>query len=193
MQQDHQYADLIRIFNQQFAASQNTRLVRGDDEPIYLPASDDCDHHRIIFAHGFFASALHEISHWCIAGKERRLLEDFGYWYCPDGRDQQTQEAFEKVEVKPQAVEWGLAAACGFAFNVSADNLNGWQPDRLAFQHKVYQQVLIYLQEGFPPRAEQLIAALRAHYQVAPLQTVNFEFKGRNADPDVDMNLASAS
>ncbi len=50
-----------------------------------------------------FASALHEISHWCIAGKARRELVDFGYWYCPDGRDAMTQSQFEDVEVKPQA------------------------------------------------------------------------------------------
>ncbi|MEA7548766.1 elongation factor P hydroxylase, partial [Salmonella enterica subsp. enterica serovar Anatum] len=43
----------------------------------------------------------YEISHWCIAGKARRELVDFGYWYCPDGRDAQTQSQFEDVEVKP--------------------------------------------------------------------------------------------
>ena len=183
MSDTHQIVDIIRIFNQEFAESFNTRLIRGDDEPIYLPADSQYDYHRVIFAHGFFASALHEISHWCIAGPERRLLEDFGYWYCPDGRDQATQEAFEKVEIKPQAVEWGLAAACGFAFNVSADNLNGWQPDRLAFQHKVYDEVLRCLDEGFPPRAEQLIRALRAFYGVPPLTAAHFEFAGRMAEP----------
>ncbi len=40
----------------------------------------------------FFASALHEISHWCVAGKARREQVDFGYWYCPDGRDAMTQK-----------------------------------------------------------------------------------------------------
>ncbi len=39
--------------------------------------------------------------HWCIAGKARRNRVDFGYWYCPDGRDAQTQSQFEDVEVKP--------------------------------------------------------------------------------------------
>lgn len=103
MQQQHHYQQLIDLFNSCFAADFNTRTVKGDDEPIYLPADDDTPYHRIVFAHGFFASALHEISHWCIAGKARRELVDFGYWYCPDGRDAMTQSQFEDVEVKPQA------------------------------------------------------------------------------------------
>ncbi|PAW13612.1 elongation factor P hydroxylase, partial [Klebsiella pneumoniae] len=27
---------------------------------------------RIVFAHGFCQSPVHEISHWCVAGKARR-------------------------------------------------------------------------------------------------------------------------
>ena len=97
---------IVSLFNQQFLASYNTQLVCCEEEPIYRPANASHPHHRIIFAHGFFASALHEIAHWCIAGKERRLLEDFGYWYQPDGRTSKQQAEFEKVEIKPQALEW---------------------------------------------------------------------------------------
>ena len=77
----HQYQDIIKIFNDTFFASFNTKLELGGDEPIYLPADAGTPHHRIIFARGFYASALHEIAHWCVAGPKRRLLEDFGYWY----------------------------------------------------------------------------------------------------------------
>lgn len=161
----HNYQDLITLFAEQFAQAENTQLVKGDDEPIYLPADNKCNFHRIIFAHGFYASALHEISHWCIAGKERRLLEDFGYWYAPDGRDEIQQAKFEQVEVKPQALEWAFCLASGFNFNVSADNLNGAEVDRFAFQRHVHQQVLSYLQHGFPNRAQQFIHALLAFYQ----------------------------
>jgi hypothetical protein len=75
----HDIDDLIHLFDGVFADHYRTRLVRGEDEPIYLPANARQDHHRIVFAHGFFASALHEISHWCIAGEKRRQLEDYGY------------------------------------------------------------------------------------------------------------------
>lgn len=91
MNSTHNYEQLIEIFDSCFADDFNTRLIKGDDEPIYLPADDEVPYNRIIFAHGFYASGLHEISHWCIAGKARRELVDFGYWYCPDGRDAATQ------------------------------------------------------------------------------------------------------
>ena len=90
MNSTHNYEQLIEIFDSCFADDFNTRLIKGDDEPIYLPADDEVPYNRIIFAHGFYASGLHEISHWCIAGKARRELVDFGYWYCPDGRDAAT-------------------------------------------------------------------------------------------------------
>lgn len=64
-------------------------------------ADDELPYNRIVFAHGYYASGMHEISHWCVAGAERRKLVDFGYWYCPDGRDAETQGKFEDVEVKP--------------------------------------------------------------------------------------------
>lgn len=161
----HQYQDLILLFEHTFFQTFNTKLVKGDDEPLYLPASNACAHHRIIFAHGYFASALHEISHWCIAGPERRLKEDFGYWYLPDGRNEQQQAKFEHVEIKPQAVEWALSVACQKPFNVSVDNLQGTaEPDRAAFQAKVLQQVAHYLTTGFPQQAQTFIETLATHY-----------------------------
>lgn len=150
MNSTHHYEQLIEIFNGCFAEEFNTRLIKGDDEPIYLPADAQVPYHRIVFAHGFYASALHEISHWCIAGKARRELVDFGYWYCPDGRDAQTQSQFEDVEVKPQAFDWLFCVAAGYPFNVSCDNLEGdIEPDRVAFQRRVHAQVMAYLEQAF--------------------------------------------
>lgn len=160
----HDYRDLIRIFDHCFADSENTRLQKGEAEPIYLPADQDCDFHRIIFAHGFFASALHEVAHWCIAGCARRQQVDFGYWYQPDGRTAAQQRVFEQVEVKPQALEWIFSTACRKVFRVSADNLSGETSDGNAFKQAVYQQVLSYCACGLPPRAERFRAALAACY-----------------------------
>ncbi len=171
----HNYNDLIQVFNNTFLAEYNTELLLGADEPIYHPADEHYPRHRIIFARGFYASALHEVAHWCIAGAKRRLLEDYGYWYEPDGRDFITQKAFENVEIKPQAVEWILAASCGFSFQVSCDNLSGIEPDRAAFTQKVRAQVLIYLTEGMPIRAQSYSDALRAFYQCAPLKVDDFQ------------------
>ncbi|WP_394145381.1 elongation factor P hydroxylase [Vibrio atypicus] len=174
----HEYQDLITIFNDTFLDEFNTKLELGGDEPIYLPADENSPHHRIIFARGFYASALHEIAHWCVAGPERRLLEDFGYWYEPDGRTVQVQAEFEKVEIRPQAYEWILANSAGFPFTVSCDNLNGdFEPDRLAFMAKVHSEVMGILDQGLPPRVKILSDALRLFYQTPELAAEQFEVK----------------
>lgn len=175
MSQRHTIQDITHVFNQCFAEAFNTRLVRGNDEPIYLPAGTTDigiaaqEHAQVVFAHGYYASALHEIAHWCLAGEERRKKVDFGYWYCPDGRTAAQQTEFQKVEIKPQAIEWGLCIAAGFEFNVSCDNLsgdeNGEQPDHRAFREQVYEQVSVYLESGFPPRAQTFMQALSEFYQ----------------------------
>lgn len=172
------HQDLILIFESMFANTLNTRLICGDDEPIYLPADSEYPFHRIIFAHGFYASALHEIAHWLVAGNQRRLLEDYGYWYEPDGRSAQQQAEFEKVEVVPQAIEWALALSCGFKFDVSVDNLSGIEIDRLSFKHHVYRQVLHYLNNGFSLRTQQFIDACHDFYKTPVLTKALFAYSG---------------
>ncbi len=169
----HKYQDLIYLFNHTFYTEFNTRLVRGGDEPLYSPANENCEYNQIIFAHGYYASAFHEISHWCQAGEERRLLEDFGYWYAPDGRDEAQQKKFEQVEVIPQAIEWAFNIAAQRKFHISADNLNGFQSDTQAFKAKVYQQVLCFIEQGFPTRAQQFIETLAHFYHTSLPLTVD--------------------
>ncbi len=165
----HNIQDLISLFDETFFADYQTRLIRGDDEPIYLPKDAGCAFHRVVFAHGYFASALHEIAHWCIAGEARRQQVDYGYWYAPDGRDASQQRAFEQVEVKPQAIEWAFSLAANKAFRVSTDNLNGVEPDVAAFTAAVNRQLSRYVSAGFPPRAQQFIDALQAFYGTEPV------------------------
>lgn len=133
---------LILHFNYWFSHL-NVNLIRGEDEPEYFPATEQ-QPARIQFAHGFFNSALHEISHWTIAGEQRRLLPDLGYWYAPDGRTQEQQALFEQVEIKPQAIEWMFAKAFGRKFRVSLDNLTGEGGDGSTFKDNVYAQVQRY-------------------------------------------------
>ena len=155
---------LVDVFNRCFAVSHNTILVSGDDEPVYLPADETCEYHRIIFAHGFFASALHEISHWCVAGPQRWLLEDFGYWYKPDGRSAEEQAEFERVEVKPQAYEWLFSHAAGRKFHFSADNLASDIGASDSFKTSVVAQIQSFLQQGLPSRPAVLMDALREEF-----------------------------
>ena len=145
---------LILHFNHWFSHL-NVTLVKGDFEPEYFPAVKDAPA-RIQFAHGFFNSALHEISHWTIAGDKRRLLPDLGYWYAPDGRTSEQQALFEQVEIKPQAIEWLFAHAFGRKFRVSLDNLTGDGGDGTAFKDNVYAQLQRYFSgEAKLPRDAQ--------------------------------------
>lgn len=142
---------LIALFNDLFNNDKldqmPTRLVRGDGEPEYFPA-DTHDVARIEFAHGFFQSALHEISHWCVAGRHRRTLNDFGYWYEADGRNEQTQAIFEQVEIKPQAIECLLSLALDRYFYVSQDNLNAdFDTSKSTFAADVLIQATNYLNQ----------------------------------------------
>ncbi|MGO2148957.1 elongation factor P hydroxylase [Halomonas sp.] len=158
--------DITALFDGIFMPRYQTRLVRGEDEPLYRPASKEAPYHQIIFARGFYASALHEMSHWCIAGAKRRQLEDYGYWYLPDGRNAQEQSAFEQAEISPQALESLFADACGRIFHISVDNLGGdVDVDRDAFAEKVNARKQRYLQEGLPTRANALYVALTSFYQ----------------------------
>ena len=154
-------SDLITLFNGLFAVSERTELVGGADEPLYTPGEDI---HRVYFRLDYFASALHEVAHWCLAGPKRRLLEDYGYWYKPDGRDEVWQARFETVEVKPQALECIFSAAAGVPFKVSADNLANPHVDTEAFRRKVDAQVALYLQNGLPRRAALFREALICAY-----------------------------
>ena len=166
---------LIMTFNQLFK-DKNTQLVRGQHEPEYHAPHGD-QPARIAFAHGYFASALHEISHWCIAGPARRLQPDLGYWYAPDGRTQAQQALFEQVEIKPQALEWLLTRACDRHFCVSLDNLTGDAGNGTTFKDAVYAraQALMTQQAPIPSDAKCLIDALIAAIRpTRPLQAHEF-------------------
>ncbi len=152
---------LISLFNTLFA-HQHVILVRGAGEPEYFPAKDN-QPARIEFAHGFFQSALHELSHFFIAGERRRQLSDFGYWYAPDGRTEAQQQAFEHVEIKPQALECLFTLACRRPFQVSQDNLFAtFDTSTSTFAQDVYQQAKAYIAEPhtIPRDAKILLQAL---------------------------------
>lgn len=149
-------ARLEQVFSQCFSARWNTRLSGGAIEPLYQPAEADVALHVIHYREDYFASALHEVAHWCIAGTQRREQTDFGYWYAPDGRSLEQQQAFQAAEVKPQALEWFFSKACRFRFQVSLDNLTRLDPEATedeAFHIAMLQQTCIWQQKGLPERA----------------------------------------
>ena len=155
---------IIDIFNVLFRVSHETILEHSEGEPLYIPKSVDSPLNSIKFSHGFFSSALHEISHWLIAGKERRTQKDLGYWYKPDGRSKDDQILFCKYETKNQGLEWLLSLACGMKFHVSSDNLSGEidavQSLNREFAREVRVHAKKFIKIGFSPRAENLINTL---------------------------------
>jgi elongation factor P hydroxylase len=165
----HHYNELITLFASCFENKWETRLVKGENEPLYVPANDAQPYHAIFFANGYFSSALHEIAHWLIAGQARRQQIDYGYWYMPDGRTTEQQSLFQQVEVKPQSIEWILSQAAGYRFHVSLDNLNGTNEEVVTFKHAIYQQVMTFCEQGLPPRVRKFRLALATFYNT-PLE-----------------------
>lgn len=166
---EHSCVDIEALFAECFAASDNTRLEGGGAEPLYLPAGADCAHHRILYRGDYFASALHEIAHWCIAGPARRQWVDYGYWYHPGERGPAEQLVFEVAEAAPQALEWVFANAAGHPFRISRDNLGDASADAGHFKRCVLTEAWRYCHQGVPPRAARFIAALVDRYGTEPL------------------------
>ena len=158
---------LAIAFNRPFVKHQ-TQLTPGATEPFYQAAKSLDDVATIFSSHDYFSSALHEIAHWCIAGAERRQLDDYGYWYEPDGRSPEQQAEFFKVEVKPQALEWAFSLAAGIPFRLSIDNLDGGAEaftQAYTFRDEVYRQLERYFLQGFPTRALSMIQLLCRLYR----------------------------
>ena len=158
---------LEAIFHACFEDEYATTLEGGGDEPLYIASPDPGSApHRIVYREDYFASALHEIAHWFLAGASRRALDDYGYWYHPDGRSPDQQLAFEQVEARPQALEWILSEACGHAFHLSADNLEGGAGPSARFAAAVEREKSRLEHDGLPPRAARFVRALRAAWSV---------------------------
>ena len=171
-------ARLERVFGECFGATFNTRLVGGAEEPLYRPAADADGENLLFYRADYFASALHETAHWCIAGAARRRRVDFGYWYEGDGRGPQQQRAFEAMEARPQALEWFFSRACGWPFRVSLDNLEGVgePPDSTGFRRQVTACAQQWQARGLPTRAAQFYGALCTAFGTAtPAASLRFD------------------
>lgn len=166
-------ARLEEVFARCFEQQWRTCLRGGAPEPLYQPAAAAGQQHLIYYRADYFASALHEVAHWCIAGEQRRQSVDYGYWYAPDGRDQAQQQAFEAVEVKPQALEWWFAQACGYRFEVSVDNLGASglaAPDPAVFTGRICAQARQWLAQGLPRRAALFYGGLCSEFGLDPTE-----------------------
>jgi elongation factor P hydroxylase len=154
--------DWIAILNHTVLSSYRTRLVGGFDEPFYL-AYRSGKPAEIRFTRDYERSALHELAHWCVAGEARRRLDDYGYWYAPDGRSDDQQQAFFRVEVTPQAIERHFCAALGISFAISVDNLGNSAVHGIeAFRTDVEARFNHYARCGLPHRAAAIFRSIQA-------------------------------
>ena len=177
-------AVINEIFAAEFSEAFGTELIGGAEEPLYLPAGPNSPVAKIFYRQDFLASALHEVAHWCIAGKARRAIEDFGYWYHPDGRTVAQQNKFELAEVTPQALEWMFSVACRKSFQISADNLtgdgdgDGEGDNDIEFRLAVVDQAQQWcLSDKIPVRGSQFLNALMEYYEVDARCTKHYQLK----------------
>jgi len=165
---------VAEIFEGLFSARHRVKLAGGFDEPYYLaPRRESWG--EIRFRNDYLSSCLHEIGHWLVAGADRRRMDDYGYWYEPDGRDAEQQKRFYRAEIKPQAMEWALSDLCGIPFRLSRDNLgqgdDAADGDYAAFAAAVLKQKREWMERGFPARAGSFLRALEALHSLAPAPT----------------------
>ncbi|MFK8048001.1 MAG: elongation factor P hydroxylase [Halioglobus sp.] len=177
---------LEAVFAQCFGSEFNTVLRGGFEEPFYQPPGPSAAPAVICFRADYFASALHEVAHWCIAGSERRQCSDYGYWYSPEGRTLSQQRDFERAEVTPQAIEWCFSLACGYDFKISPDNfdpITGESLDSFSFENAVLDRAHSLRECGLPVRAKRYFDALVAEFNTRdcsgnPLLLPALEFIG---------------
>jgi len=153
-------ADWFEHLNREVLQQHGTRLVGGFPEPYYrAPTTNTLA--EIQFTRDHERSALHELAHWCIAGEARRRMDDYGYWYEPDGRTVRQQARFFEFEVKPQALEKHFCHALGIPFQISIDNLGNTGVDGIdQFSTGVDKQYAIYTATGLPERASVIHSCL---------------------------------
>lgn len=145
------------MLKQIFEATFDVLIVGGSDEPFYQAASKNSPA-TVYYKNNYPRSLLHEMAHYCLAGQKRRQLDDYGYWYAPCGRSAEQQQAFEKVETRPQALEKAFCHILGLPFCPSLDDFSGNGASKLFLtnlQHH-YQQIMA----APPPLAKKALNAL---------------------------------
>jgi elongation factor P hydroxylase len=163
-------ADIERVFNNGLGSRYNTVLRGGAGEPFYCAPDEWGGAATIWYRADYIRSALHELAHWCVAGRARRRQDDYGYWYEPDGRSGDQQQRFFDVEAHPQSLERLFCEALGTPFDVSVDNLNGAcdEAEIHAFRRVVAQTSKSLIAHGLPQRTATLLEALKKLGEAIP-------------------------
>jgi len=139
---DDQYCEyLIQIL----ASVLPDLIIQGGAEEPFYQAPTENTNAILYFRDNYPRSLLHELSHYCLAGDQRRKLDDFGYWYSPCGRSAQEQIKFELVEARPQGLEKRMCELVGLKFTPSIDDFSGRpaSDEFLQALETAYQEMLL--------------------------------------------------
>ncbi len=172
------YTPFIQLFNTEFKDTEATIIAESPDEPIYLPVDESNSFNRILYTKDSYTSVLHEISHWCIAGSERRKKIDYGYWYKPGSQTPKEAELYKKFESKTHGIEWIFCIAAGVPFHIIPNNVAAGFEISQDLKEGVYAATLNYLNHGLPANAERFKQRLLKHYQREDLFDISlFKFE----------------
>lgn len=153
---------LADAFNLSFGETYNVCCLGGFAQPEYLTAAQTQGPAQLRYTRDYAASALHEIAHWCVAGKPRLAQTDFGYGYLPPPRDNAAQQRFFALEFKVQALEAWFASGTGVRFVASADNFECSDEARTAFAQQIADALQACKLSDIPLRAQAFTIALAA-------------------------------
>lgn len=145
------------MLKQIFEATFDVLIIGGADEPFYQAASKNTPA-TIYYKDNYPRSLLHEMAHYCLAGQQRRQLDDYGYWYAPCGRTADEQQAFENVEARPQALEKAFCHILGLPFCPSLDDFSGNGASKLFLTN--LQRHYNEMMTAPPPLANKALQAL---------------------------------
>ena len=161
------HREIARLFNSTFEVEYGVVMSGGYSEPLYLPGEqlgEGKSHVRYTYDHA--SSALHEASHWCMAGRARRKLVDYGYFYDPPPRSEVTQRRFEYFELDAQALEYLLSRSADIPFHVSLDDVGTTLEAAYLFRCRVERRARDWLMSGLPPRAALFMNRLACNKSV---------------------------
>lgn len=156
--------DIEHIFNGCFKLTENTVIRSTQDEPNYQPTQPGEPLNCIFYTADSYASIMHEISHWCRAGRQRRTMHDYGYWYKEHGRTPAEQIIYVASESKTQALEWILCVAAGARVLIIPENQPISYAPSPGFKTQIYAHTMTLLSNGMPARAEIFKTALLKFY-----------------------------
>ena len=162
------HREIARLFNSVFEVEHGVVMSGGYSEPLYMPGEQlGGGMNQVRYTYDYASSALHEASHWCMAGRTRRKLVDYGYFYDPPPRSAIMQRRFEYFELDVQALECLLSRSADIPFRASLNDVGTTLETADLFRCRVERRARNWLMSGLPPRAALFMNRLSCSTRVS--------------------------